>query len=78
MARLIEVKVNLLEFTYRDKRGYHTVVGYGKVPVDNHEVTTALGKGYLTQVDKEPVKSSVSARPRITPRNSSLNKNKEK
>lgn len=78
MTRLIEVKVNLLEFTYRDKKGYHTVVGYGKVPADNHEVTTALGKGHLTQIDKEPVKSSKSARPKITPRSSSPSKNKEK
>lgn len=74
MARLIKVKVNLLEFTYRDKKGYHTVVGYGEVPVDNHEVETALEKGHLTQVDKEPVKSSRSARPKSTSQSSSLNK----
>jgi len=78
MIGLIKVKVNLLEFTYRDKKGYHTIVGCGKVPIDNHEVTTALKKGYLTQVEKEPVKSFSSARPKITPRSSSPGKNKEK
>lgn len=50
MRDLIEVKVNLPEFTFRDEKGYHTVVGYGKVPRDNQEVKEALQKGWLEEV----------------------------
>jgi len=50
MNDLIEVRVNLLEFTYRDEKGYHTVVGYGKVSRDNPQVQEALKKGWLEEV----------------------------
>lgn len=52
MGNLIEVKVNLIEFTYRDDKGYHTVVGYGKVPRDNPQVQEALDKKWLEEVVK--------------------------
>ena len=74
MTKLIEVKVNLFEFTYRNDKGYHTVVGYGKVPPDNPEVKTALEKGWLTPVKEEPAKSLI--RTRNTERSSS-HKNRE-
>ncbi|GAI18183.1 unnamed protein product, partial [marine sediment metagenome] len=45
---------NLLEFTYKDKKGYHTVVGCGDVPADNQEIQKALEKGWITEMkDKE-------------------------
>ncbi len=50
MRDLIDVKVNLPEFTFHDEKGYHTVVGYGKVPRDNMEVKEALQKGWLEEV----------------------------
>ena len=50
MRDLIDVKVNLPEFTFRDEKGYHTVVGFGKVPRDNMEVKEALQKGWLEEV----------------------------
>ncbi len=50
MRDLIEVKVNLPEFTFRDEKGYHTVVGYGKVPRDNVDVKEAIQKGWLEEV----------------------------
>lgn len=54
MSNKIKVKVNLLEFTYKDKKGYHTVVGYGEVPADNQEVQMALKKKWIEEVkDKE-------------------------
>lgn len=54
MSNKIKVKVNLLEFTYKDKKGYHTVVGYGDVPADNQEVQTALKKKWIEEIkDKE-------------------------
>lgn len=54
MSNRIKVKVNLLEFTYKDKKGYHTVVGYGDVPADNQEVQTALKKKWIEEIkDKE-------------------------
>lgn len=52
MGNSIEVKVNLIEFTYRDERGYHTVVGYGKVPRDNLQVQEALDKKWLEEIVK--------------------------
>ena len=76
MSKLIKVKVNLLEFTYRDKEGYHTIVGYGEVPLDNQEVKTALAKGYLIQVEKETIRSTRSSRSKNTSYKSSP-KNKE-
>lgn len=54
MSRKIKVKVKLYEFTYKDKKGYHTVVGYGDVPADNPEVKEALIKGHLVEVKPEP------------------------
>jgi len=53
MSNKIKVKVNLLEFTYKDKKGYHTVVGYGDVPGDNQEVQTALKKKWIEEVKDE-------------------------
>jgi hypothetical protein len=74
MTKLIEVKVNLFEFTYRDDKGYHTVVGYGKVPPDNQEVKIALKKGWITPVKKEPERSSTKTRSSVR---SSSQKDKE-
>lgn len=53
MSNKIKVKVNLLEFTYKDKKGYHTVVGYGDVPADNQEVQTALKKKWIEEIKDE-------------------------
>ncbi|MGB3341325.1 MAG: hypothetical protein WBB37_07585 [bacterium] len=74
MSNKIKVKVNLFEFTYKDKKGYHTVVGCGEVPPDNQEIKTALEKGYLTEIDKEPVKSFRPTQPKNTARDSSPKK----
>jgi len=46
----MKIKVKGREFTYWDKDGYHTVVGYGEVPPDNPEVSIALNIGFLEEV----------------------------
>jgi hypothetical protein len=61
MRDLIDVKVNLPEFTFRDEKGYHTVVGFGKVPRDNMEVKEALQKGWLEEV--KPAEDPGEGRP---------------
>jgi hypothetical protein len=57
----MKVKVNIREFTYKDKGKYHTVVSQGDVPESNPEVQKALKKGIISKL--EPV-NSATAKPK--------------
>uniref|UniRef100_A0A7C6A8G6 Uncharacterized protein n=1 Tax=candidate division WOR-3 bacterium TaxID=2052148 RepID=A0A7C6A8G6_UNCW3 len=47
----MRVKTKLREFTYKDAKGYHTIVSEGDCPEDNPEVQKALKSGILIKVE---------------------------
>jgi hypothetical protein len=49
----MKIKVNIHEFTYKDKGKYHIVVSQGEVPEANSEVQKALKKGIITKFGPE-------------------------